>query len=357
MDKKNSNELAVREASALTTSMVNSGEIMQIIEHVHAVIKDAMTEGIDNDYGIIPGTKKKTLLKPGSEKILLAFSLTGVARTPSISDMPDGHREVTIETEIIHMGTGAVLAIGLGSCSTMEGKYRYRNADIVCPECSAAAIIKGKADFGGGWLCFAKKGGCGKKWTDAESPFKGAMNSKTEHDNPADYYNTVLKMASKRSMVDGVIRATASSAMFSQDEEDDIDRDGGDPVDKKKKTDTVKGKGKTEETTVMASPDQLKAIHTICTENKVSKELRLAFINDVLGSKVVIKSAKDLSMDHASKVIDALVLKFAPKKENKTETTNGVGMLVDCPNGVNDGIANTEKHCPRCDAREGCPAL
>ena len=44
-----------------------------------------------------------------------------------------------------------------------------RQADQrVCPKCEKPAIIKGKTEFGGGWLCFKKKGGCGAKFTDAE---------------------------------------------------------------------------------------------------------------------------------------------------------------------------------------------
>lgn len=35
----------------------------------------------------------------------------------------------------------------------------------VCPECKKTdAVIKGKAEYGGGYLCFKKKGGCGAKW-------------------------------------------------------------------------------------------------------------------------------------------------------------------------------------------------
>lgn len=38
-----------------------------------------------------------------------------------------------------------------------------------CPDChKVGAIIKGKQDFGGGYLCWDKKGGCGSKFTDDE---------------------------------------------------------------------------------------------------------------------------------------------------------------------------------------------
>ena len=308
----NENAVALRDESALTTSMVKPGEIMQIINHVHSVIKDAMTEGIDNDYGIIPGTKKKTLLKPGAEKLLLAFGLTAVARSPLIVDMPNGHREITIETEIIHMSTNAVLAIGLGSCSTMEGKYRYRNADIVCPDCGATTIIKGKQEFGGGWICYGKKGGCGKKWTDKESPFTGAMNNKAEHDNPADYYNTVLKMASKRSMVDGAIRATASSAMFTQDVEDLPGKVSSTETDKKapsgdskKSPEQSKASGPTNDKP--ASGPQIKAIQAMLSKLKVTDDLeRHVKVSEIIGSPDTIASFKELTVSQASAVIERL---------------------------------------------------
>ena len=43
---------------------------------------------------------------------------------------------------------------------------------------------------------------------------------KVENDNPADCYNTVLKMAKKRALVDAVLTATAASDIFTQDLED-----------------------------------------------------------------------------------------------------------------------------------------
>jgi len=52
------------------------------------------------------------------------------------------------------------------------------------------------------------------KW---EIAIQGAS---VEHDNPADYYNTVLKMAKKRAHVDAILTATAASDIFTQDVED-----------------------------------------------------------------------------------------------------------------------------------------
>ncbi|WP_418719751.1 hypothetical protein [Bilophila wadsworthia] len=44
---------------------------------------------------------------------------------------------------------------------------------------------------------------------------------RVEHDNPADYYNTCLKMAKKRALVDAVLTCTAASDIFTQDIEDE----------------------------------------------------------------------------------------------------------------------------------------
>ncbi len=64
----------------------------------------------------------------------------------------------------------------------------------------------------------------GKGFTVKKVDGKGWMiakgGEKVENDNPADNYNTVLKMAKKRALVDAVLTATAASDIFTQDLED-----------------------------------------------------------------------------------------------------------------------------------------
>lgn len=45
----------------------------------------------------------------------------------------------------------------------------------VCPQCQTnKSVIAGKPEYGGGFVCFAKKGGCGTKWqADGEIPDDG----------------------------------------------------------------------------------------------------------------------------------------------------------------------------------------
>lgn len=228
----------VASPGGLMSGIIPPGEILAVIAHVHKIVKEAMKEGSDGsgDFGVLPGTfgkdgkpPKKVLYKPGAEKILLAFSLTAVPRPPIVRDLGNDHREIIVETEIRSMATDRLHAVGLGSCSTMEKKYRWRPGpveitdqpvpskywDMRKSDPKAAQELLGgpghstKKDENGSWM-IALKG-----------------DDVAENTDIADVYNTVLKMASKRSMVDGTIRATATSGLFTQDMDDDIKKPDG----------------------------------------------------------------------------------------------------------------------------------
>ncbi|MEJ7713072.1 MAG: hypothetical protein WKF84_25325 [Pyrinomonadaceae bacterium] len=85
-----------------------------------------------------------------------------------------------------------------GSCNSRESKYRYREAQRICPECKQAAIIKGKEEYGGGWICFKKKGGCGAKFAGGDQKIEGQPSGRTPNPEIADQVNTIQKMAQKR---------------------------------------------------------------------------------------------------------------------------------------------------------------
>lgn len=202
-------------------------EVMEQSNKIQELMKMALREG--QHYGVIPGTKKQSLLKPGAEKINFLFRIGTGDLQETRTDLPDGHREVTIKTPMIHIPTGTLLAYGIGSCSTMESKYRYRTASRNCPRCGKETIIKGKDEYGGGWLCYVKKGGCGAKFRDGDTSIEGQAVGQIENKDIADVYNTVLKMAAKRSYVDGTIKASAASDFFTQDVEDMEDGNGHTP--------------------------------------------------------------------------------------------------------------------------------
>jgi hypothetical protein len=198
---------------------MNAFTIQRQVNIIQEVMQQVMKSG--EHYGSIPGCgNKPTLLKPGAEKLGLTFRFAP-SYDISKADMPDGHREYMIVCTLTHINSGFVVGQGVGSCSTMEGKYRYRKAGHKCPSCKKEdTIIKGKKEYGGGWVCFAKKGGCGAKFKDGDKDIEGQDTGRVEHDNPADYYNTVLKMGKKRAHVDAILTATAASDLFTQDIED-----------------------------------------------------------------------------------------------------------------------------------------
>ena len=184
-------------------------------------------EGVD--YGVIPGTKKKTLLQPGAEKIALMFQFSP-SYTFTRIELPGGHLEVTALCTLTHSPTGRIVGQAEGTASTMESKHRYRGANgKTCPECGAEACIPSKKEYGGGYFCKEANGGCGKKWKP-NTPECRALDehptTRQENPDPADQRNTVSKIAQKRAFVSCVKCASAASEVFTVDLEDDQQESG-----------------------------------------------------------------------------------------------------------------------------------
>src|SRR5829696_2152725 len=157
----------------------------------------------DVDYGVIPGTEKRTLLKPGAEKLTTFFGLsTRFELLERIEDWTgEGHGGEPFFYYLYRcrlMRGDVLIAEGDASCNSRESKYRWRESQRACPACGQAAIIKGKEDFGGGWLCWKKKGGCGAKYPDGDQSIEGQQTGRVFNPDIADQVNTIQKMAQKR---------------------------------------------------------------------------------------------------------------------------------------------------------------
>lgn len=188
----------------------------------------------DDHYGVIPGTgTKPTLLKPGAELLLANMGLNAEFsdEEPPVLDVTgaDHNGEPFIHYRRvcrIYRQLGQVeherMLVGRasGSCSSWEPKYRYRNAQRKCPECGKPAIIKGKAEYGGGFVCFKKKDGCGAKFDDNDPAIVNQDAGKVSNPDVAELENTILKMADKRALVAATLIATGCSDIFTQDVED-----------------------------------------------------------------------------------------------------------------------------------------
>ena len=180
----------------------------------------------DVDFGVIPGTSKPTLYKPGSEKLLRFFGIS-VALDPleTTEDWTgkdhDGEPFFYYRYKAVASRNGVRVAEAVGSCSSWEKKYRYRTAEIRCPECGAENIRHSKQ--GSGWYCWAKTDGCGATFDEGDSRIVDQPRGQVPNPNPADLVNTIDKMAQKRAIVAVSLLACNASEYFTQDIEDYVD--------------------------------------------------------------------------------------------------------------------------------------
>jgi len=190
---------------------MSADKLLKQVQLIQEVMAKVMK--VDEHYGTIPGTKKPSLWKPGAEKIGTTFRLAPSYQITR-SDLPGGHREYEIVCTLTHIPTGQVVGQGVGSCSTMEGKYRFRTGEVEStgkPVPQEYWTSRDQNLIGGKGFSTKKNDG---KWEIVRA------GEKIEHDNPADYYNTALKMSKKRAHVDAILTATACSDIFTQDVED-----------------------------------------------------------------------------------------------------------------------------------------
>ena len=215
--------LAIHQAAHLMPAM-SLGDAADRFNALASFTKKIMREDID--YGTIPGTDKATLLKPGAEKLTTFFGLTvryeTIERTEDWTGAGHGNEPFFYYWFRCQLWRGDMLiAEADGSCNSWETKYRYRTADLVCPKCEqSGTIIKGKEEYGGGWLCWSKRGGCNAKWPDGAKEIEGQPRGRIPNPDPADLVNTIQKMAQKRALVAATLLAVNASEYYTQDLED-----------------------------------------------------------------------------------------------------------------------------------------
>ena len=134
---------------------------LQKISQFQAVVQNTLKK--DHDYGIIPGTPKPSLLKPGAEKILMLFGVTSEYEVVErVQDYEKGFFAFTVKCLIFRNGTK--ITEGVGHCNTKERKYINQD--------------------------------------------------------PYTLANTCLKMAKKRALIDATLTLASLSEVFTQDIED-----------------------------------------------------------------------------------------------------------------------------------------
>lgn len=177
--------------------------IEQIIEaqnETRRFIHTALVE--KRDYGIIPGTdgKRKSLLKPGAERVCAAFGT--VARYEAVEQEIDHDREVHWEKQKYRWD------------DEVRGKKHYY--------VEASGVSKGLYRYVYRCVLYLGDRVVGEGVGSAST-----MESKYI-DRPRDLENTIIKMAKKRAFIDATLTTFGLSDEFSQDfDDEDLEPSGG----------------------------------------------------------------------------------------------------------------------------------
>lgn len=208
----------------------------------------------DLDYGIIPGTPKPSLYKPGAEKLRFVYGLSSEIRCiDKTIDLDRPFLDYTYRCTI-KSKAGQILAQCEGSCNTMEPKYGYvwktlrdlpEGTDV--SKLPVRVIGKKITEFDFAINRAQTTGQFGKppeyweKWFEAidsglaKKIKKRSVNGRKfdawEIDETVTLYrtlnhdvmslkNTIMKMAQKRAFVGAILLATGASEFFTQDIED-----------------------------------------------------------------------------------------------------------------------------------------
>ena len=151
------------------------------------------------DYGIIPGTPKPSLWKPGAELLRLWAGLTPTYENDdSRSDRKAGFIHWLSTCRLVNKA-GDIVGELSGTCNSHEAKYRWR---WVWPREVPQGMDKATL--------------VSKVMDD-----KGSVKYRLENDNLADLDNTILKMAQKRAFIGDILMVTGASRIFTQKVEED----------------------------------------------------------------------------------------------------------------------------------------
>jgi hypothetical protein len=190
-------------------SFLDVADVRRQVNLIQQLLTEVMKP--EEHFGKIPGSGKPTLYKAGAEKILFTFRLA--CKYHILKSVHEKNFiSYIIECTLTHIPTGNFVASGIGSCNSREKKYRY----TFIPSNKRPAkeeANKLKIQGMGKW----RKSGNDWIWME-----------RVENDNPWDLDNTLLKMACKRALIAATLNATASSDIFVQDYNDDLDDSGND---------------------------------------------------------------------------------------------------------------------------------
>lgn len=173
----------------------------------------------EQDYGVVPGVQKPTLLKPGAEKLMNLFGMSVEFEcTDKVLDLQTRFIAYTYKATA-KTREGRIVTQCEGSVNSYEPKYRYVWMEKAKP--AQAEQDRLKAEGNGKF----RKSSAGWIWVE-----------RTENPDLVGLQNTMQKMAQKRAFVGAILLATNASEFFTQDVEDmgfiDVEATIVEPADK-----------------------------------------------------------------------------------------------------------------------------
>jgi len=195
MDKQ---EIVVAQHGSLPAPVVTNTQWAERRKMFNEWVNTQLRDNVD--FGKVPGTDKPTLLKPGAEKILQLYGCSVETETTHREqDITTGYLNIEVAARAVSIQTGMVVGVGLGSCSTYESKYRWRWEN---------------------WKDKRNGPPADQGWEQASGKWGAYWRRRTENRDLFDQWNTVLKMAKKRALVDLALTISGASEKFTQDVED-----------------------------------------------------------------------------------------------------------------------------------------
>lgn len=173
--------------------------IQEILEKVMVGPTPDNPQGVH--YGIVPGTKKPTLLQPGAEKICATFHLAPKYQVEDLSEPHNNFYRYRVACSLHTIRDGLFVGSACGESSSAEEKYQWEKA--VCQEeYDQTDPTRRRIKFK-------------KKYQSEE-----IEQIQQVQRNAADLSNTVLKIACKRAYVSATRSATAASDLLEVDLEE-----------------------------------------------------------------------------------------------------------------------------------------
>ncbi|QTH44924.1 hypothetical protein J4772_11285 [Cohnella sp. LGH] len=184
----------------------------QKYDAVQEFFKEVMVK--DEDFGVIPGTQKPSLYKPGAEKLCELYGFAAIVKEKiEERSFETGFYRVSFTLQMIHRSSGVIIGEGVGECSTNESKYMYR---WVSENKIPRLLNKDE-------LLFEEK----------EGQYGAYKSFRIPNEDLYSQWNTILKMAYKRAYVGLTLQCTRSSGIFTQDEAEMDDYADVAPEDRK----------------------------------------------------------------------------------------------------------------------------